>query len=1198
MDYKTAFDTLLLNNFELALSLHANEDTSLQTRLYAHYAVLKIQLFERCGRREDLEEAIEKGKHAVAETRKEDKAYAARLSNLGHALTRRHECTGKIEDLEEAIRVTRQAVNVTPDDHPEFAGWLNNLGNTLGCRYKRTGKIEDLEEAIRVTRQAVTVTPDDHPYLVTWLNNLGVNLACRYERAGKMGDLEEAIRVTRQAVDVTPDDHPNLAGWLSNLGHTLRCRYERTGKMEDLEEAIRVTRQALDVTSDDHPDLAERLDKLGNALGCRYERTGKMEDLEEAIRVTRQAVTVTPDDHPRLATWLNDLGNKLGCRYERTGKIEDLEEAIRVTRQAATITPDDHPRFAAWLSNLGNKLDIRYERAGKMGDLEEAIRVTRQAVDVTPDGHPDLAAWLSNLGVKLGSRYKRTGKMADLEEAIRVTRQAVTITPDDHPELAGWLSNLGNNLSCRYERTGKMVDLGEAIRVTRQAVNDTPDGHLDYAGRLSNLGSKLGCRYERTGKIEDLEEAIRVTRQAVTVTPDGHLELAGWLSNLGNKLGRRYERTRKIEDLEEAIRVTRQAVDVSPDDHPRLVTRLGNLGNKLASRYERTGIMEDLEEAIRVTRQAVTVTPDDHPELATWLNNLGTKLESRYERTGKVEDLGEAIQVTQHAWNCKNAPPFVRIRACTLALRLLQSQEDFESAYSLSVEAINLLPYIHNRSLDHQDQQYVVSHFSGLATSACSLALQTGKGPEAALEVLEQGRGVILRLLMDDRSNTSELKAVYPELCVQYESLRFEVNKPVKDVTDDRTRTATSTSRMEAIAKLEKCVRGIQQRPGFSQFHKGLTAKQMRSCSTAGSIIVVNITNLRSDAVIVTANAFKVLPLPGLSAGQAKDWINQDLTTTSLNDRGRKNKAYLQFLSWLWHECVRHVLDELYCYMQPSANDLPRVWWVGTGLASSFPFHSAGDISAGLTESACYRVISSYTPTIKALQYARERAGTATGIPSGRDPWRVVVVTMPETPHANDLPGTREERSEVIAAMGPSVSVECLEYPDVATAMVQLQGCNIAHFACHGVSDLVDPSRSGLILQTARTATEEPRQDILSVREVSQAHLSRAEIAYLSACSTAQNQAIKLSDEVLHVVSGFQVAGFRHVVGCLWPSDDKVCVDVAKSFYSELGQDRAAKRDDDRATALALHKAAVKVRESDKYRKRPLLWAQYVHFGA
>ena len=81
---------------------------------------------------------------------------------------------------------------------------------------------------------------------------------------------------------------------------------------------------------------------------------------------------------------------------------------------------------------------------------------------------------------------------------------------------------------------------------------------------------------------------------------------------------------------------------------------------------------------------------------------------------------------------------------------------------------------------------------------------------------------------------------------------------------------------------------------------------------------------------------------------------------------------------------------------------------------------------------------------------------------------------------------------------------------------------------------------------------------------------------------------------MLHVVSRFQVAEFS---GCLWPSDGKVCVDVAKSFYSKLSQNGTA-RYDDRATALALHKAVVKIRERNEYRKRPLLWAQYVHFGA
>ncbi|KAL8634707.1 MAG: hypothetical protein Q9228_007713, partial [Teloschistes exilis] len=310
--------------------------------------------------------------------------------------------------------------------------------------------------------------------------------------------------------------------------------------------------------------------------------------------------------------------------------------------------------------------------------------------------------------------------------------------------------------------------------------------------------------------------------------------------------------------------------------------------------------MEDLGEAIRVARQAVKATPEDHPDLAGRLNNLGVQLTRRYERTGQMEDLEEAIRVARQAWECRNAVPFIRIRASFLALRLLQNRGEFEEAYEFSKETIKLLPYVHNESLDHQDQQYVVSHFSGLAAAACSLALQSGNSAEVALKILEQGRGVILGLLMDDRSDTSRLNAAHPQLFAQYETLRIELNKPVEDVADSHLREIASKRRTDVITELERCIQHIQQLPAFEGFHKGLTAKEMQDCSTKGSVIVINITDLRSDAIIITTNGLKAFSLSALCARQAKDWISQDLSTTSQSDRGRKNKAYLQFLSWLW----------------------------------------------------------------------------------------------------------------------------------------------------------------------------------------------------------------------------------------------------------------------------------------------------------
>lgn len=120
---------------------------------------------------------------------------------------------------------------------------------------------------------------------------------------------------------------------------------------------------------------------------------------------------------------------------------------------------------------------------------------------------------------------------------------------------------------------------------------------------------------------------------------------------------------------------------------------------------------------------------------------------------------------------------------------------------------------------------------------------------------------------------------------------------------------------------------------------------------------------------------------------------------------------------------MRHVLDELRYFEQLSVEILLGLWWIGTGLTSTFPFHSAGNISAGLSESACYCIISSYTPIVKAMQYAQGCTSTTTSILFDHDCWRALVVTMPKTLYMDDLPGTKEERDERIASKGSSVSI-------------------------------------------------------------------------------------------------------------------------------------------------------------------------------
>jgi CHAT domain-containing protein len=160
--------------------------------------------------------------------------------------------------------------------------------------------------------------------------------------------------------------------------------------------------------------------------------------------------------------------------------------------------------------------------------------------------------------------------------------------------------------------------------------------------------------------------------------------------------------------------------------------------------------------------------------------------------------------------------------------------------------------------------------------------------------------------------------------------------------------------------------------------------------------------------------------------------------------------------------------------------------------------------------------------------------------------------------------------------------------PTLATVLDHLPKSAIAHFACHGAGDRTDPSRSRLFLHDHATTP-------LTVSALAQVNLGHARLAYLSACSTADPGRADLLDESIHLSSAFQLAGFPHVVGTLWPIDDQLAVTVAESFYTHLTTGPPQTLDPDRSAA-ALHHATRTLR--DRYPRTPSLWAAYLHTGA
>lgn len=65
------------------------------------------------------------------------------------------------------------------------------------------------------------------------------------------------------------------------------------------------------------------------------------------------------------------------------------------------------------------------------------------------------------------------------------------------------------------------------------------------------------------------------------------------------------------------------------------------------------------------------------------------------------------------------------------------------------------------------------------------------------------------------------------------------------------------------------------------------------------------------------------------------------------------------------------------------------------------------------------------------------------------------------------------------------------------------------------------------------------------------------------------------SDESIHLIGACQVAGFRHVIGTLWQVNDKLCVDMARTFYGGMRDGGMT----DESVCLGLHKATIALRD-------------------
>ncbi|KAI9035930.1 CHAT domain-containing protein [Aspergillus affinis] len=451
--------------------------------------------------------------------------------------------------------------------------------------------------------------------------------------------------------------------------------------------------------------------------------------------------------------------------------------------------------------------------------------------------------------------------------------------------------------------------------------------------------------------------------------------------------------------------------------------------------------------------------------------------------------------------------------------------------------------------------------------------------------VIEKDSIILLNLFaefVDSRSDEVQLHHDHPQLAKEYDRLRQVLSHPLKDSAERATKLSNVIKwKQDAPRQLDACLVEIRSKTGYENFHLEPAFSDPIAQAVEGPIVTINVTELASDAIILLSQEIHVLNLPGMHTSISSHFGLSTLLGRfrNLGDRGSHRdmqgemdtlnsvpEPLLSYyrtssLAWLWECCVCPVLGKIEALTSSTpSSDCPlnRIWWIGTGVASSLPFHAVGHGPEQPTENTMHRVISSYTPTIKALTYFRSCLNKITATTLNQDVQSsITIVAMPTTPAGRSLPGVFQE-IEVIqkaaAAVSAAYKVQVEHQPGAEAILEVMKKHNIIHFTCHGSCDPGNPSESHLLLQhhsNSDNPSSTPGVERLTVQQISDHVASQARITFLSACSTAQITAEKLTYEAIHLASAFQVA-VGHLIASMWSANDDACPEVARHFYGQL----------------------------------------------
>ncbi|MBA2890500.1 CHAT domain-containing protein [Nonomuraea soli] len=850
------------------------------------------------------------------------------------------------------------------------------------------------------------------------------------------------------------------------------------------------------------------------------------------------AVTLTWRGRWSLLTYLDPI--KFGIAKLRVAERENHAELVddlleTVGRRIARTSPR-RPLHTGLTELRQAALLTRYRMRGERAHLDEAIALGRSLLTSRPHRKdPGRITRRMQLSSALHLAYQRTGDLRWLDEAIRMLRGVVADVPADLPLATAATANLAIVLLEHAVETGDTEEIRESIALQRRAIDETPveDYRTVLVGSLPALLSPRSARSARHAVGNAMINAHYLPHRLV---------------NLGSALLFLHHADEEPATLAEAEEVLRCALVTMPPEHIQRFWALRQLADALLVKH-RLGDEAALDEAAKLLREALGILPAGHPDAGPMHYLLGEAAQRRGSRQDAIDHWCAAARLS-------TVTPEVRTAAAHRWGAAAADAADWAQALDGYGLAVELLGRLAARSLTRADQERLLSGPAGIVRDAAACALAAGEA-ERAVELLELGRGVLLGQALDTRSDIGLLHERHPELAREFVRIR-----------DSFDQSPTSQGGIDPIVQRhalaeewENVLAAIRDIDEFREFLRPRDALTLAQVAGRDAIVMVNISGYRCDALVLSDGAVRAVPLPEVTedevAGHAAAYFAAAAAATdperTLRERATAEAEIRGQLAWLGEAITGPALARL-------PGGVSRVWWVPSGAAAYLPLHAA--------DSVMDSTVSSYTPTIRVLEHARAQA--AAGMPE-----EALVVSVAAPDGYDALPGTAAEVEAVKRRLGRVRELTGAQATRSAV-LAALADAPLVHFACHAYGDVAAVSAGRLVLH------DEP----LSVLDINRLRIRDGRLAFLSACTTAQ-PSLALLDEAIHLSSAFQLAGYAHVIGTLWPAADDTAVAVAEAFYGNTARGLAPHK--------ALHEAVVSLLAEN--RMTPSLWASYIHVG-